>query len=228
MNKIFLMLFSPVIGFIVGFIVVVLFHIKYLTSKSGSWWRPNHNAYLGLISLITANALLVLAEPEMRIYSDFIMFLIFYSLGVMLTIPSKKFIARRLAALGLYITGVTTYISHLYGGRSTVPALTFSQLWLYQNKVGMNITHLTSALIFYIIGGIIVFIGIRFAISRDDLLTESLMVSGYSLLGAYMYLGGKSLPVMLLFALLFGIIVYGLSELIVLLVWSFSGIRLED
>ncbi|GEM_PF-2115867 len=228
MSKMFLMLFAPVIALVVGIIPVIVFHIKYLSSAGASWWRPNHNAYLGLLSLITANTLLIMAEPNLRIYSDFIMFLLFYALGIMLTIPPQKMLSRRVASIGLYIIGVTAYISHLYGGRGTVPALTFNQMWLYQNKMGMNVFHFASVIAVYILGGIILFSGIRFSIARDDVLTESFIVSGYSLFGAYMYFGGKSLPVMLLFAIIFAFVVYGISELVVLLVWSFTGKRLED
>ena len=228
MSKMLLMLFAPVIATFVGFIPVIIFHIKYLSSAHASWWRPNHNAYLGLLSLITANTLLIMADPDLRIYSDFIMFILFYALGVMLAIPPNKMLSRRIAGLGLYIIGVTAYISHLYGGRGTVPALTFNQMWLYQNKMGMNVFHFSSVIAIYVLGGIVLFSGIRFAIGRDDILTEALIVAGYSLFGAYMYFGGKSLFVMLIFALIFAFVVYGLSELVVLLIWSFTGRRLED
>ncbi len=228
MSKMILMLLAPAIVVVVGFIPVVLFHIKYLSSKKGSWWRPNHNAYLGLISLITASTLLIMADPDMRIYGDFIMFLLFYALGIMLTIPVSATLSRRVAAIGLYMMGVTTYISYLYGGRGTVPALTFSQMWLYQNKMGMNFFHFVSVVIVYVLSGVVLFVGIRFAISRDDILTESLIVAGYALFGAYMYFGGGSLLSLLIYGTILSTVVYGFSELIVLLVWSFTGKRLED
>ncbi len=227
MTKMLLMLFAPVISLLIGLIPVVLFHIKYLSQLHGSWWRPNHNAYLGLLSLMTASTLLVMSDPSLRIYSDFIMFLLFYSLGIMLTIPSHSVVARRVAAAGVYMLGVTSYISHLYGGRGTIPALTFSQMWLYQNKMGMNALHFASVIVVYVIAGVVLFVGIRFALARDDVLTESFIVSGYSLLGAYMYFGGISLLGMIMYAVGIALVVYGFSELVVLLIWSFTGKKLE-